>query len=126
MAITQLTKIDNVPIAVGGPYTDSNKAETYSIQENKWTLTDAYPFHDSINSFAAVMLTNATLIIGGNINNGQIVDGIPLATAIVARYDWSGWSLDGRLHGKRFGHSASVIGGKMFVLAGNNIVNFHN
>ena len=70
------------------------------------------------------MLPNATLIIGGNINNGQIVDSLPLATAIVARFDWYGWSLEGRLHGKRFGHSGAVIGGKMFVLAGNNMYVF--
>ena len=45
--LTQLTKIDNVPIAVGGNSTSNNKVETYSIQENKWTLADDYPFHDS-------------------------------------------------------------------------------
>jgi len=68
------------------------------------------------------MITNATLIIGGNINNGQIdLDGLPLSTGIVARFEWSGWSLEGRLHGRRFGHSAAVIGAKWFVLAGNNM-----
>ena len=67
------------------------------------------------------MLKNSTLIIGGNINNGQIIDVVPVATSIVAQFDWSGWSLIGRLHGQRYGHSASVISGKMFVLAGNNM-----
>jgi len=74
------------------------------------------------------MITNATLIIGGNINNGQIIGPelgddhyVPLSTGIVARFDWSGWSLEGRLHGRRFGHSAAVIGAKWFVLAGNNM-----
>ena len=45
--LTQLTKIDNVPIAVGGPYQDSNRTETYSIQENKWTRVEDYPFAES-------------------------------------------------------------------------------
>jgi len=69
------------------------------------------------------MITNATLIIGGNINNGQITEDpyVPLSTGIVARFEWSGWSLEGRLHGRRFGHSAAVIGAKWFVLAGNNM-----
>lgn len=72
------------------------------------------------------MITNATLIIGGNINNGQIdvpaePDYLPVSTGIVARFDWSGWSLEGRLHGRRFGHSAAVIGAKWFVLTGNNM-----
>ena len=67
------------------------------------------------------MITNATLIIGGNINNGQLTDEFPVSTGIVARFDWSGWSVEGRLHGRRFGHSAAVIGAKWFVLAGNNM-----
>ena len=45
--LTKLTKIDNVPIVVGGPYTDSNRTETYSIQENKWTRVEDYPFAES-------------------------------------------------------------------------------
>ena len=48
-------------------------------------------------------------------------DYLPVSTGIVARFDWSGWSLEGRLHGRRFGHSAAVIGAKWFVLAGNNM-----
>ena len=71
------------------------------------------------------MIENATLIIGGNINNGQITNDpdnyFPVSTGIVARFDWSGWSVEGRLHGRRFGHSAAVIGAKWFVLAGNNM-----
>ena len=45
--LTKLTKIDNVPIAVGGPNSNSNIVETYSIQENKWTRVEDYPFAES-------------------------------------------------------------------------------
>ena len=43
---TTLSKIDDVPLAVGGQSSNTNKAETLDVSTNSWTDVSDYPYHD--------------------------------------------------------------------------------
>ena len=44
--LTTLAKIDETPLAVGGYYPNTNKAETFDISSNTWTEVAVYPYHE--------------------------------------------------------------------------------
>ena len=44
---TTLAKFDEAPLAVGGAYAYTNKAETFDIASNTWTEVAAYPYHET-------------------------------------------------------------------------------
>jgi len=42
---TTLAKIDEAPLAVGGGWAETNKAEILDIASNTWTEIAEYPYH---------------------------------------------------------------------------------